>query len=78
MSGKSKKRPTRELTLNKAVSHAMVIFIWAFASEFSPEQEQFDRLAREISSVRDSILCGALTIPEIRRALKQDYDWEVS
>lgn len=78
MSGKSKKRPTRELTLNKAVSQAMVIFIWAFASEFSPEQKQFDRLAREISSVRDSILCGALTIPEIRRALKQDYDWEVS
>lgn len=78
MSGKSKKRPTRELTLNKAVSQAMLIFVWAFASEFSPEQEQFDRLAREISSVRDSILCGALTIPEIRRALKQDYDWEVS
>ena len=77
MSGKSKKRPTRELTLNKAVSQAMLIFVWAFASEFSPEQEQFDRLAREISSVRDSILCGALTIPEIRRALKQDYDWEV-
>lgn len=78
MSGKSKKRPTRELTLNKAVSQAMLIFVWAFASEFSPEQEQFDRLAREISSVRDSILCGALTIPEIRRALKQDYDWEVN
>ena len=78
MSGKSKKHPTRELTLNKAVSQAMLIFVWAFASEFSPEQEQFDRLAREISSVRDSILCGALTIPEIRRALKQDYDWEVS
>lgn len=78
MSGRSKKRPTRELTLNKAVSQAMLIFVWAFASEFSPEQEQFDRLAREISSVRDSILCGALTIPEIRRALKQDYDWEVS
>lgn len=78
MSGRSKKRPARELTLNKAVSQAMLIFVWAFASEFSPEQSQFDRLAREISSVRDSILCGALTIPDIRRALKQDYDWEVS
>lgn len=78
MSSKSKKRPTRELTLNKAVSHAMVIFIWAFASEFSPEQEQFDRLAREVANVRDSVLKGALTIPDIRKALKDEYDWEVS
>ena len=78
MSSKSKKKPTREVTLYKAVSHALVIFMWACASEFSPEQEAFDRLADEVRNVRDSVLCGALTIPAIRKALKDEYDWEVS
>lgn len=78
MSSKSKKKPTRQMTLNKAVSQAMVIFIWAFASEFSPEQEVFDRLAREVANVRDSVIKGSLTIPDIKKALKDEYDWEVS
>lgn len=78
MSTKSKKRPTREMTLYKAVSHALVIFMWAFASEFSPEQEAFSRLAHEVANVRDSVRCGALTIPDIKKALKDEYDWEVS
>lgn len=77
MSSKSKKKPTQQMTLNKAVTHAMVIFIWAFASEFSPEQEVFDRLVREVANVRDSVIKGSLTIPAIRKALKDDYNWEV-
>lgn len=78
MSSKSKKKPAHMMTLNKAVSHALVIFMWAFASEFSPEREAFDRLAKEVSNVRDSVLCGALTIPAIRKALHDEYGWEVS
>ena len=78
MSSKSKKKPDRMMTLTKAVSHALVIFMWAFASEFSPEREAFERLAKEVQNVRDSVLCGALTIPDIRKALKDDYGWEVS
>lgn len=74
---KSKKRPPQELTLNKAISHALVIFMWAFASEFSPEEEAFLRLGKEVANVRDSVLKGALTIPQIRKALKDDYGWEV-
>lgn len=77
MSGKSKKKPTKQMTLNKAVSHALVIFLWAFASEFSPDKDAFDRLAKEVKSVRDSVLCGALTIPDIRKALNDEYGWEV-
>lgn len=78
MSSKSKKRPPYQMTLTKAVSNAMVIFVWAFASEFSPDQKQFDRLAKEVANVRDSVMCGALTIPAIRKALKDEYDWEVA
>ena len=78
MSGKSRKKPSQEVTLHKAVSHALLIFMWAFASEFSPEQEAFSRLAHEVENVRESVHCGALTIQQIRKALKDDYGWEVS
>ena len=78
MSGKSKKKPTYMMSLTKAVSNALVIFMWAFCAEFSPSQEAFDRLKNEVQSVRDSILCGSLTIPQVRKALKDDYGWEVA
>lgn len=77
MSSKSKRRPTRDVTINKAVTNALAIFLYAFASEFSPEAEAFDRLRRSVASIRDSVICGALTIPEVKRALRDDYGWEV-
>lgn len=77
MSGKSRKRMSYELSMTKAVSNALVIFLWAFVSEFHPETDDFVRLKNEVNSVRDSVLCGALTIPQIRKALKDDYDVEV-
>lgn len=77
MSSKSKKRPPEHIVLRKAVDNALVMFLWAFISEFSPEFEALERLKKEIYSVRDSVNSGALTIPEIKRALKDDYDWEV-
>ena len=43
MSSKSKKRPSYPMTLTKAVSHALVIFLWAFCAAFSPSPEAFDR-----------------------------------
>ena len=75
MSSKSKKRPSYGMTLTKAVDNALTIFMWAFASGFSPEPEQFERLKHEVQSVRDSILCGSLTIPQLRKALKDEYGW---
>lgn len=77
MSGKKRKKPTPEMTLNKAASNALVIFMWAFASEFSPEEEAFLRLGKEVANVRDSVLRGALTIPQIRKAMKDEYNWEI-
>ena len=75
MSGKSKKRgyiPSQE-SMTKAVGNALVIFLWAFCSEFSPEQEMLDRLSHQLTSVRESVMCGALTIPQIKKALDDDY-----
>lgn len=78
MSSKSKKKPMPyAMSLTKAVDNALTIFMWAFASGFSPEPDQFERLKREVQSVRDSILCGSLTIPQLRKALREDYGWEV-
>ena len=77
MSGKSRKKPTREMSMNKAITNALVIFVWALVSEFSPDPDMLDRVKRQIQSVRDSVISGALTIPEIRKALKDDYNWEV-
>lgn len=78
MSSKSKKKRTYDMSLTQAVGNALVIFAWAFATAFSPNQEQMETLKHEVNSIRDSILSGALTIPEIRKALKDDYGWEVS
>ena len=77
MSGKSKKKPNRDMSMTKAVSNALVIFMWAFVSEFSPEMDMVDRFKHQVYSVRDSVLKGSLTIPQIRKALKDDYDVEV-
>jgi hypothetical protein len=77
VSSKSKKKPlSYTMSLTKAVDNALTIFMWAFASGFSPEPDQFERLKHEVQSVRDSIISGALTIPQLRKALKEDYGWE--
>ena len=77
MSSKSKKKPTYEMSLRKAVDHALVIFMWAFVTGFDSTGEQFETLKHEIQSVRDSVIAGSLTIPQIRKALREDYGVEV-
>lgn len=77
MSSKSKKKPTHEMSLSKAINYALVIFVWAFVSAFDPTGEQFDRLKQEVQSVRDSVMCGALTIGQIHKALKDEFDIEI-
>lgn len=74
MSSKSKKKPSRDVTLNKAVGHALVIFMWAFVTALHPNEEQIEILKHEVQSVRDSVIAGSLTIPQVRKALKEDYD----
>ena len=76
MSSKSKKK-SPDLSLKKAISAAIVIFLWAFCTEFSPDFDTIQRLWNEINSVRDSINAGSLTIQQLRKALKDEYDLEV-
>ena len=35
-----------------------------------------ERLSRQLKSVRDSVMAGSLTIPQIRKALREDYGVE--
>ena len=76
MSSKSKKR-SHDFSTQKAVSSAIVIFIWAFCTAFSVEFDDLEKLWNEIKSVRDSINAGALTIPQLRKAIHDEYGLEV-
>lgn len=76
MSSKSKRKP-HELSTSKALDSALCIFLWAFCTGFSPDFEAIDKVGREIRSVRDSVNKGALTIPQLRKALKDEYGLEM-
>ena len=73
MSSKSKRRPP-DMSINKAIDAALTIFLWAFCTGFSPEFDAIERVGREIRSVRDSVNSGALTIPQIKKALEDEYN----
>ena len=76
MSSKSKRRAP-DVSVNKAIDAALTIFLWAFCTGFSPDFNAIEKVGREIRSVRDSVNKGALTIPQIRKALKDEYDLEM-
>ena len=76
MSSKSK-RTNERVSINKAIDAALTIFLWAFCTGFSPEFDAIEKVGREIRSVRDSVNSGALTIPQIRKALKDEYGLEM-
>lgn len=76
MSSKSKRRKP-EMSLSKAVTMAMVIFVWAWVSCFHPSKEDVRKLTDEIANIRDSVRTQRLNIWEIKQALKDEYDVEV-
>ena len=76
MSSKSKKRP-RDVSLNKAVTVALTIFLWAWVSCFDPTPEDMDKLIDELDNVRESVSTQRLRLSDIRQALKDEYDVEV-
>lgn len=76
MSNKSKRR-SPDMSVNKAIDAALTIFLWAFCTGFSQDFDAIEKVGREISSVRDSVNKGALTIPQIRKALKDEYGLEM-
>ena len=73
MSNKSK-RTNERVSINKAIDAALTIFLWAFCTGFSPDFDAIEKVGREIRSVRDSVNKGALTIPQLRKALEDEYD----
>lgn len=73
MSSKSKRR-SPDMSVNKAIDAALFIFLWAFCTGFSPEFDAIEKVGREIRSVRDSVNKGALTIPQIKKALEDEYN----
>lgn len=77
MSSKSSKRRSPDMSVNKAIDAALTIFLWAFCTGFSPEFDAIEKVGREIRSVRDSVNSGALTIPQLRKALKDEYGLEM-
>lgn len=76
MSSKSKRRKP-EMSLSKAVTMAMVIFVWAWVSTFNPSKEDVRRLSDEVANIRDSVRTQRLNIWEVKQALKEEYDVEV-
>lgn len=76
MSSKSK-RHAPDVSVNKAIDAALTIFLWAFCTGFSPDFDAIEKVGHEIRSVRQSIDKGALTIPQLRKALKDDYNLEL-
>ena len=73
MSNKSKRR-SPDMSVNKAIDAALTIFLWAFCTGFSPEFDAIEKVGREIRSVRDSVNSGALTIPQIKKSIEDEYD----
>lgn len=53
MSSKSKRKP-RDVSMHKAVSIAMTIFVWAWMSCFNPTQEDVNKLSAEVVNIRES------------------------
>ena len=67
MSSKSKRKP-RDVSMHKAVSIAMTIFVWAWMSCFHPSQEDVNRMSDEVRN---------LNIWEVKDAIKDEFGWEV-
>lgn len=74
MSSKSKKKKPREVSLNKAITIAMVVFVWAWVSIFDPKEEDVVRLTDEIRNVRESVATQRLRIWEVKQELEDKYN----
>lgn len=75
MSSKSKRKP-KYVSMHKAVSIAMTIFVWAWMSCFNPTQEDVNRMSDEVRNIRESVNSKNLNIWEVRDAIKDEFGWE--
>lgn len=76
MSSKSKRKP-KDVSMHKAVSIAMMIFVWAWMSCFNPTQEDVNKLSAEVASIRESVGSGNLNVWMVRDAIKDEFGWEI-
>lgn len=76
MSSKSKRKP-RDVSMHKAVSIAMTIFVWAWMECFNPTQEDVNKLSAEVANIRESVNSKNLNIREVRDAIKDEFGWEI-
>lgn len=76
MSSKSKRKP-KDVSMHKAVSIAMTIFVWAWMECFHPSQEDVNKLSAEVANIRESVNSKNLNILEVRDAIKDEFGWEI-
>ena len=76
MSSKSKRKP-KDVSMHKAVSIAMTIFVWAWMECFHPSQEDVNKLSAEVANIRESVATGNLNIWMVRDAIKDEFGWEI-
>lgn len=76
MSSKSKREP-RDVSMHKAVSIAMTIFVWSWMECFHPSQEDVNRMSDEVRNIRESVNSKNLNIWEVRDAIKDEFGWEI-
>ena len=85
MSSKSKRKP-KDVSMHKAVSIAMTIFVWAWMSCFHPSQEDVNKLSAEVANIRESVATGNiresvatgnLNVWMVRDAIKDEFGWEI-
>lgn len=76
MSSKSKRKP-KDVSMHKAVSIAMTIFVWAWMECFHPSQEAVNKLSAEVANIRESVNSKNLNILEVRDAIKDEFGWEI-
>ena len=73
MSSKSK-HPPKRLSPTQQMNRDLLIFLWAWVSVVRPSQEQIQAVAKEISSVSDSIRKGLVNERMIAEQLRDEYD----
>jgi hypothetical protein len=76
VSGKSK-RPQRQVSMTKAVTIAITIFVWAWMECFHPSQEEVTKLSDEVRNIRESVATRRLNIWEVRDAIRDEFGWEI-
>lgn len=76
MSSKSKRKP-KDVSMHKAVSIAMTIFVWVWMECFHPSQEDVNRMSDEVRNIRESVNSKNLNIWEVKDAIKDEFGWEI-